>query len=575
MLPALLLIPFITGFLCWVVEKINRRLPRWIALAGMFVCLMLSVQLWQTGNFLGSSSELVSIGSKPTWLAEYQVGWIKPLGISFHLAVDGFSLLMVGLTALLGILAVACSWGEIQKHVGFFHLNLLWSLGGVIGVFMAIDLFLFFFFWEMMLVPIYFLIALWGHSGSTGKSRVYAATKFFIYTQVSGLVMLVGILALVMFNFLQTNVISFNYMDLLGTQLTPSWEYAIMLCFFIGFAVKLPIMPFHGWLPDAHAQAPTAGSVDLAGILIKTAAYGLVRFVLPLFPNASAEFAPIAITLATIGIFYGAWLAFAQTDIKRLLAYTSVSHMGFVVLGIYAGTLVSLQGLTMQMIAHGLSSAALFIMAGQIYERLHTRDLREMGGMWGQMRYLAPLLMFFCAALLGIPGTGNFIGEFLILLGSFKAYPLFVVLATISLVLAGLYSLILIHQALFGAKTEAVEGVKDLNARELSMLGVLLIGLVTLGLYPQPFLDTSNDSMKWIETAYSNPKNGNPKNSIQNNLDDLSNSNRSSKPFDAQLSDIDDSNVIKIPHNSMSSEQITESIRKQIQQAQGKTGGVE
>ena len=337
LLPLLLITPFIAGFLCWVVEHISIKLPRYIALLGMTICFIIVIALYQTSP----SMPMPELGSNsvPVWSHEFNLNWIPQFGISFHLAIDGFSLIMLGLTSFLGIMAVACSWQEIQKNVGFFHLNLLWSLGGVLGVFMAMDLFLFFFFWEMMLVPIYFLIALWGHKGSTGKSRVYAATKFFIFTQVSGLIMLVGILALVFFNYAQTGVLSFSYEHLLASTVLPyGAEYAIMLCFFIGFAVKLPIMPFHGWLPDAHAQAPTAGSVDLAGILIKTAAYGLIRFVLPLFPNASVEFAPIAIALGTIGIFYGAWLAFMQTDIKRLLAYTSISHMGFVVLGVYAGT---------------------------------------------------------------------------------------------------------------------------------------------------------------------------------------------------------------------------------------------
>src|SRR5690606_31292342 len=498
MLPALIAIPFIAGLLCWLVERFNKRLPRWIALIGMTLTFALSLVLWQYGDYSGMSKQVIAPQANVPWVAEFMVPWIPSFGISFHLALDGLSLLMVGLTGLLGIAAVACSWNEIQRRVGFFHLNLLWSLGGVIGVFLAIDLFLFFFFWEMMLVPIYFLIAIWGHDVVGGKTKEYAATKFFIYTQASGLIMLVGILILVIISYAQKGVVSFNYNDLLGTSLG-GWEYPIMLCFFIGFAVKLPIIPFHGWLPDAHAQAPTAGSVDLAGVLIKTAAYGLIRFVLPLFPAASQDFAPIAMTLGTIGIFYGAWLAFMQTDMKRLLAYTSISHMGFVVLAIYAGTLLSLQGLMIQMLAHGLSSAALFIMAGQLYERLHTRDLTLMGGMWGQFRYYAPILMFFCAALLGIPGTGNFIGEFMILFGAFADYPVFVVLATFSLVLAGLYSLILIHKALFGSniikevalqetKTHGLPSrpLKDLGKRELSLLLMLAAGLVWLGLYPQP-----------------------------------------------------------------------------------------
>lgn len=513
MLPALIAIPFIAGLLCWLVERFNKRLPRWIALIGMMLTFALSLILWQQGDFSGMSKQVIAPDAAVPWVAEFSVPWIPSFGISFHLALDGLSLMMVALTGLLGVAAVACSWNEIQRRVGFFHLNLLWSLGGVIGVFLAIDLFLFFFFWEMMLVPIYFLIALWGHD-VVGKTKEYAATKFFIYTQASGLIMLIGILVLVIISYAQTGVVSFNYNDLLGTSLG-GWEYPIMLCFFIGFAVKLPIVPFHGWLPDAHAQAPTAGSVDLAGVLIKTAAYGLIRFVLPLFPVASQEFAPIAITLGTIGIFYGAWLAFMQTDMKRLLAYTSISHMGFVVLAIYAGTLLSLQGLMIQMLAHGLSSAALFIMAGQLYERLHTRDLTLMGGMWGQFRYYAPILMFFCAALLGIPGTGNFIGEFMILFGSFAQYPVFVVFATFSLVLAGLYSLILIYRALFGENNIAAlaeretksyglpaRRLKDLGKRELSLLLMLAAGLVWLGLYPQPFLDTSSHAMQWINNAY-------------------------------------------------------------------------
>ena len=371
-----------------------------------------------------------------------------------------------------------------------------------------------------MLLPIYFLIALWGHdvrdtNGNVLKPKSAAATKFFIYTQASGLIMFIGISMLVLVSFAQTGMLSFDYHDLLGVSLG-DWEYAIMLCFFIGFAVKLPIFPLHGWLPDAHAQAPTAGSVDLAGILIKTAAFGLLRFVIPLFPNASAQFAPVAITLGMIGVFYGAFLAFAQTDIKRLLAYTSVSHMGFVVLAIYAGTLVSLQGLMVQMLAHGLSSAALFIMAGQIYERLHTRDMTVMGGMWGQFRRLAPFMMFFCAALLGIPGTGNFIGEILILMGSFQAYPIISVLLTVSFVWAGLYALILIHKALFGdnttphlyalyqTKSATAKPLRDLGRRELSLLGVLVVGLIWLGLYPQPVLDKSKQAMHHISTKMPN-----------------------------------------------------------------------
>jgi len=374
------------------------------------------------------------------------------------------------------VLAILCSWKEIVQRIGFFHLNLLWILGGVLGVFMAVDLFLFFFFWEMMLVPMYFLIALWGHSVTDGKSRINAATKFFIYTQASGLIMLVAILGLVLTHHAATGVFTFNYQD-------------------------------HGWLPDAHSQAPTAGSVDLAGILLKTAAYGLLRFTLPLFPEASAEFAPYAMVLGLIGIVYGALLAFAQTDIKRLVAYTSISHMGFVMIAIYSGSELALQGAVVQMIAHGLSAAGLFILCGQLYERLHTRDLRQMGGLWGRLRYLPGVMLFFSVASLGMPGTGNFVGEFLILIGSFQVAPVITVIATFGLVLASVYSLIMLQRACFGTPREE-SMLKGLDTRELTMMLTIAGLLVLLGLYPQPVLDTASSSLLSVLHWYALPGTG-------------------------------------------------------------------
>ncbi len=494
-LPWLILIPFIGGFLCLVAERCSNTLPRWIAMLTMSLELVLSLWLWHTGNFQLAPAP----GADPTWTMEFKHVWIQRFGINLHLALDGLSLLMILLTGLLGILSVLCSWNEIQRHVGFFHLNLMWILGGVVGVFLALDLFLFFFFWEMMLVPMYFLIALWGHSATDGKmSRINAATKFFIFTQASGLIMLVAILGLVLVNYDNTGVITFDYAQLLKADLAPGTEYILMLGFFIAFAVKLPVVPLHSWLPDAHAQAPTAGSVDLAGILLKTAAYGLLRFALPLFPNASAEFAPIAMTLGLIGIFYGAILSFAQTDIKRLVAYSSVSHMGFVLIGIYSGSQQALQGVVVQMLAHGLSAAALFILCGQLYERLHTRDMRQMGGLWARVPYLPALSLFFASASLGLPGTGNFVGEFLILVGAFASQPIIVVIATFGLVFASVYSLIMIHRAYFGP-SRADSVLAGMNGRELGMVLSLAVLLILLGVYPQPVLDVSSASMQGVQ----------------------------------------------------------------------------
>lgn len=503
LLPWLILIPFIGGLLCFLTEKTGPLVPRWIALFTMLLELVLGLWLWTHGDY----SLAPAPGAETAWTAEFQMNWIPRFGISLHFGLDGLSLLMILLTGLLGVLAVTCSWREVQRHVGFFHLNLLWIIGGVVGVFLALDLFLFFFFWEMMLVPMYFLIALWGHSSADGKkSRITAATKFFIFTQASGLIMLVAIIALVLVNYGATGVLTFDYEDLLQLQLDPKLEYLLMLGFFIAFAVKLPVVPVHSWLPDAHAQAPTAGSVDLAGILLKTAAYGLLRFAIPLFPNASAEFAPIAMWLGIIGIFYGAILSFAQTDIKRLVAYSSVSHMGFVLIGIYSGSPQALQGVVVQMIAHGLSAAGLFILCGQLYERMHTRDMRQMGGLWARVPYLPALSLFFASASLGLPGTGNFVGEFLILLGAFPVVPMITVIATFGLVFASVYSLIMIHRAYFGP-ARAEGALPGLNARELSMLLLLGVLLVLLGVYPQPVLDTSATSMagvqQWLGEAFS------------------------------------------------------------------------
>ncbi|WJV52523.1 NADH-quinone oxidoreductase subunit M [Prodigiosinella aquatilis] len=493
LLPWLILIPFIGGLLCWQFERFGTKVPRWIALISMGLTLVLSLQLWLQGGY----SLAVPTGL-PQWQSEFDMPWIPRFGISIHLALDGLSLLMVVLTGLLGVLAILCSWREIQRYQGFFHLNLLWILGGVIGVFLAIDMFLFFFFWEMMLVPMYFLIALWGHKGSDGKTRIAAATKFFIYTQASGLVMLISILALVFVHYNATGVWTFNYTNLLHTKMSHGVEYLLMLGFFIAFAVKMPVVPLHGWLPDAHSQAPTAGSVDLAGILLKTAAYGLLRFSLPLFPYASHEFAPIAMWLGVVGIFYGAWMAFKQTDIKRLIAYTSVSHMGFVMVAIYSGSQLAYQGAVIQMIAHGLSAAGLFIICGQLYERLHTRDMRQMGGLWARIKYLPALSLFFALATLGMPSTGNFVGEFMMLFGSYQIVPMITVISTFGLVFASIYALAMMQRAFYGSP-KSDEPVQAMSIRELSLIMLLVVLLVLLGIYPQPILDTSSAAMTNIQ----------------------------------------------------------------------------
>ena len=398
-----------------------------------------------------------------------------------HLALDGFSLLLVLLTGLIGIWSVLASWQGIQARVGFFHFNLLWTLTGITGIFLVFDLFLFYFFWELMLIPLFFLIDIWGH-----ERRHYAAMKFFIFTQAGGLFLLLGILGL----YFASGRGSFDYFTLLGTPMPVVTSLWLMLAFFIGFAVKLPVVPLHTWLPDAHTQAPVAGSVDLAGLVLKVAAYGMIRLLFPLFPAAAHHFAPIAMTLAIIGILYGAVLAFAQTDLKRLVAYTSISHMGFVLLGIFAWNELALQGALIIIIAHGISTGALFILVGVLNERINTRDLDRLGGLWPLLPAMGGVWLFFALASLGLPGLGGFIGEFLVLLGTFQVNPVFAALATLGFVFSTIYALWMLQRVFFGQPSHR-DPIPGLSTREWVMMVSAILITLWLGLYPQAVLNTA------------------------------------------------------------------------------------
>jgi NADH-quinone oxidoreductase subunit M len=469
----------IGGVLAWLAERWSAPLPRWISLVAIGTDLVLSLIVWTSR----ASNE------SKVWLDEVDWSWVPGLGIHFHFAVDGLSLLMLLLTFLLGIMAVLTSWTEIREKVGFFHFNLLWVLAGIAGVFLAVDLFLFYFAWELMLVPMYFLIVIWGH-----ERRVYAAVKFFLFTQCSGLLMLIAILALYFIHHQTTGVYTFEYSQLLNTRLSHRAELLIMLGFFAAFAVKLPVVPLHTWLPDAHTEAPTAGSVILAGLLLKTGAYGLIRFVVPLFPNAAHEFTPVALALGAVGIVYGAAMAFSQTDLKRLVAYTSVSHLGFVLLGIFSWNRLALQGAIMTMICHGLSTGALFVLVGGLQERLHTRDIAQMGGLWAVVPRLSGAALFFGLASLGLPGLGDFVGEFLVLLGSYQVSITATVVAALGVLASTFYALRMVQRAFQGPNARAWQ-IPDLNLREGFMVTVIIVGLLWLGLYPQPVLNTFRQSL--------------------------------------------------------------------------------
>src|SRR5258706_254611 len=472
-LPLFIIILMVGGILAWIVARVNILYSRWISLIALVADFILSIALWMQNPFDSSDS----------WIERFSVPWMPSFGVNFSLALDGLSLLMLLLTFFLGIFSILISWNEIKERVGFFHFNLLWVLAGITGVFLTMDLFLFYFFCEVMLIPMYFLIGIWGH-----ENRRYAAYKFFIFTQASGLLMLLAILGLYFIHGNQSGVYTYDYFQLLGTTFSVGVERWLMLGFLAAFIVKLPVVPFHTWLPDAHSQAPTAGSLILAGLLLKTGAYGLIRFVIPLFPAAAVEFAPWAMLLGVIGILYGALLAFAQTDLKRLVAYTSVSHMGFVILGVFAFNELAMQGVVMQMITHGISTGALFILAGVIYERIHTRDITTMGGFWTKAPFMGTIGLVFVLASLGLPGLGNFVAEFLTLIGTWQSNQLYTIIATIGIVAATAYSLRVMQKVFLGNETS--KSIPDLSIREKFILVPLVVAIIGLGLFPQPVMNT-------------------------------------------------------------------------------------
>lgn len=470
------------GVFAWGAERFDVHAPRWAALVTLAVAAL-------------ALSWCVKDGPNANGIYSAQlVPWIPRFGIALKVSLDGLSLLLVWLTLFLGAISVVSSWTEVRTHQGFFHFNVLWTLTGVVGVFCAFDLFLFFVFWEMMLVPMYFLIAVWGH-----EDRGYAAMKFFLFTQTSGLLMLLAILGLVYANYAANGILTFDYHALLGVPLGADIAYWLMLGFFIAFVVKLPGVPFHTWLPDAHTQAPTAGSVLLAGILLKTGAYGLVRFVVPLFPDAAMAFRWPAMLLGAVSILYGGYLAYSQSDFKRLVAYSSVSHMGFVLLGVFAWNHLALQGAVMQMVAHGLSTAALFMLAGALQERLHTREMGRMGGLWLRAPRMGAIALFFVVASVGMPGLGNFVGEFLVLLGAFEVDVGLTVMATLGLIVAAVYALILMQRAFQGTPNPQILAMRDFGARETSVMLLMMVGLIWLGLYPQSVFDLSAPAVASLE----------------------------------------------------------------------------
>jgi len=427
-----------------------------------------------------------------------KVPWIDSLGIQYYFGIDGISVLLVLLTTLLGVLAVLSSWTAITTRVKEYYVFMLLLQTGMLGVFMALDFFLFYVFWEVMLVPMYFLIGIWG-----GPRKLYAAIKFFLYTLFGSVFMLVGILALYFHHYGVTGNYTFEIFKLYDPKIPVGLQSWLFWAFFIAFAIKVPMFPFHTWLPDAHVEAPTAGSVILAGVLLKMGTYGFVRFSLPMFPEASYRFAWIVIVLAIIGIIYGALVAMMQKDMKKLVAYSSVSHLGFVMLGIFVFNIEGITGGMLQMINHGLSTGALFLIVGLIYERRHTRMISELGGLSNVMPVYATLFAIVTLSSIGLPMLNGFIGEFLILVGAFKYKIIYACFAATGIVLGAAYMLWLYQRAMFGkCENPKNQVLKDLNFREVMTLVPIVILCFWIGIYPSPFLNFMKASIGYIVKNY-------------------------------------------------------------------------
>ena len=473
---------------------LNNENKRGLKIATMAISLVefcFSLPLWFSFNGQTAAMQFVE-----------RRDWIPSYGISYYVGVDGFSLLLILLTTFLTPICVLATWEDIQHRVKEFMICLLALMSGMIGVFVSLDLFLFYVFWEVMLIPMYLLIGVWGNPAR----RVYAAIKFFLFTMFGSLLMLVAILVLYFHYGATTGTYTFDLLKMYGLNIPFHMQFWMFLAFGLAFAIKVPMFPFHTWLPDAHTEAPTVGSVILAAVLLKMGIYGFLRFNMPLFPQAAHYFVPLFSILALIGIIYGALVSMMQKDLKRLIAFSSVSHLGFVMLGIFTFTMPGVQGGIIQMINHGLSTGALFLIVGMIYERRHTRMIADFGGLSTPMPVYAAIFLIVSLSSIGLPGLNGFVGEFLILLGTFKTNKLYAVLGATGVIFAACYMLWMFQRVMFGEVTnDKNRDLKDLSWREIAIFAPLILFIVWIGVYPSTFLDktkaTTENFLAMMEKA--------------------------------------------------------------------------
>ena len=479
LLSLIMFTPLIGAILLLFVSRRNENAIRWIANIFTAVGFLVSVPLWFWYNPQNAEYQFVE-----------RIAWIPSIGAEYFLGVDGFSVLLILLTTLMGFIACLSSWEAITERMKEYYIFLLVLQTGMLGAFMALDFLLFFLFWEVMLVPMYFLIGIWGSA-----NRLYSAIKFFLYTLVGSVVMLLGILAVYFSYHAVTGVYSFDITRYQAHNFPTDLQWWVFLAFFLGFAIKVPMFPFHTWLPDAHTDAPTAGSVILAAVLLKMGTYGFIRFSLPILPDATRAFVPMMVTLSIIGIIYGALVAMAQRDWKRLVAYSSVSHMAMVMLGMFALNPVGITGSIVQQLNHGISTGALFLLVGVVYDRRHTREISEYGGLSKVMPVYAAIFMLMTLSSIGMPALNGFIGELLILQGIFAVSIWWGAVGAAGIVLGAAYMLWLYQRTMFGkVENPKNEALPDVGFREFALFAPLIVLAVWIGLYPSPFLrrlDTS------------------------------------------------------------------------------------